>query len=287
MSKTTYSYIPKNHIRHIGPCSLQGLNKELSIINSFCSLAWSDDWKHISSVFSFFPTILLYGPPGTGKTSAIKTIANNFLSTYDVTSFRYYRENIDLIIQKELGETSKSIRDLFSQIKNEAKNGFRVILHLEDIDSLLASRYIQSEATGIRRAVNTFFLQLDELISVEYEMTPLLFATSNMHTILDVAISRRFSLKLSIDPELTNEDIIAILQPMIDIIGLKIQGSAVTNIIRKNRLRPYDIILVMQNLLLRQKSGDFIDESELINSLQTMQSSADTMESQKRMFASS
>ena len=228
--------------------NLYGLDHELKVLNQFCDLVWSDKWSQCSKVLRFMPTLLLYGPPGTGKTSALQNLPLEF----NDREIEYYKENLDLMVHKELGESSKAIESLFNEIKERASCGHNVILHIDDIDSLLSTRYMGNESSGVRRAVNTFITQLDELVLSDLPKMPIIAATTNMIDQLDSAVKRRFSLKLNFTPILNNEVLKTIMEPILEIMNskLNINYLALEKIVIEKKLTPNDLILAMQNAYL-------------------------------------
>lgn len=219
------------------------------------------------------PTILLYGPPGTGKTTLIKNLA---LSLND-DSFEYYRESLDLLANKELGETSKAIQSLFSKIKEKANCDKKVLLQLDDVDSLLSSRHLANESSGIKRAVNTFLIQLDELTLETFNFPPIIATTTNMLSHLDRAIKRRFSLKIEVDPQLNESEIEKLILP---IIQLWTHNSSpdyreIKSIAINRGLTPNDLIRAMQTLYLQSRRGPNPSDDDILNAVRRADSSID------------
>lgn len=263
---------------------LIGLDQEYFLIEKFCDLIWSPQWKEYAEIFRFMPTILLYGPPGTGKTSLL----GNFASKLDTSSFKYYRESLDLLVNKELGDTSKAIKSLFDEIKEQANCGKKVFLQIDDVDSLLSSRYLSNESSGVRRGVNTFLTQLDELLLDTFEYMPIISATTNMLDYLDSAVKRRFSLKVEVNPKLGIEDIEDLIRPMINTINsdININHNNLAKIVLDKELTPSDTILVMQKVLLKHITGSKFSEQLILDELCKIESSKITFEQQRNSFSS-
>lgn len=262
---------------------LIGLDRQSTLLKTFCEFAWSPKWKEQSSILQFMPTILLYGPPGTGKTSLLTSLAGNI----GHECFKYYRENLDLLVNKDLGETSKAIKNLFDEIKEQAKCGNRVILQIDDIDSLLSSRYLANESSGVRRGVNTFLTQVDEFLLDSYQFTPIIAATTNMFDYLDSAVKRRFSLKLEVNPILEEDDVKKLIQPIINIIGLEkdFDYSEIAKISTIKMLTPGDLILAMQDIFLKNLIGDKISADLLRERIQESESSGHSFARQRKLFS--
>jgi len=262
---------------------LIGLDEQKRELKAFCQFVWSENWQEKSKVLHFMSTILLYGPPGTGKTSLLMDVANSFSSN----QVKYYRESLDLLIDKELGETSKLIKNLFETIIEQSKCGQKVFLQLDDIDSVLSSRFISNESSGIRRAVNTFLIQLDELLQSNLVSPPIIAATTNMFSHLDSAIKRRFSLKMEIAPLLSQKELEELLQPIIDVIGgeLEINFEEIETIVKQKDLTPHDIILIAQRIFLSHLVGNKVNSEQFIKELSRSESSKVSFDQQKRAFS--
>lgn len=263
--------------------NLVGLDLEQQMLKEFCSLVWSEQWLDVSKKFNFMPTILLYGPPGTGKTTLLQNIPLDFVE-YNI---EYYRESLDLLANKELGETSKAIKKLFEELKEQASCGKRVLLQIDDVDSLLSSRYLTNESSGIRRAVNTFLTQLDELLLSDLQMMPIIAASTNMFDYLDSAVKRRFSLKLEILPLLSEDNIKDLLDPLIKIINsdVKIDIKKVSDIVSEKKLTPNDLMLIMQKAYLDNLVRGKFSEKKLLDLMSLAESSQNTFDQQRDNFS--
>lgn len=263
---------------------LIGLEQQEKLVSTFCKFVWSDKWSEQSKALHFMPTILLYGPPGTGKT----TLLSNLAAGLEVKSSKYYRESLDLLVNKDLGETSKAIKSLFDELKEQASCGKKVFLQIDDVDSLLSSRYLSNESSGVRRGVNTFLAQLDELLLEPYDFTPVIAATTNMFSHLDSAVKRRFSLKVEVNPVLNAREVEALISPMLDIISpnLTIDFQAAGLLVHEKMLTPNDLILAMQRFFLQGLMGNDICEKNILECLRNTESSSSTFEQQRKSFSS-
>lgn len=263
--------------KKLGPNSyfkkLVGLDSAAVKVKGFCDFAWSEDWLAHSKVLRFVPTILLYGPPGTGKTTLLRNLACDFGDK----TVEYFRENLDLLAHKDLGETSKAIEKLFSTIKERASCGKKVLLQIDDVDSLLSSRSQINESSGVKRAVNTFITQLDDLTLEEFKFPPIVVATTNMLGQLDVAIKRRFSLKVEVNPKLTEVQLKELVSPLVELCGLTVEldYSVLTCIAKKNNLTPNDIIRALQGLYLLSRGGTPPSEGDFLTAFNDADSSID------------
>ncbi len=130
-------------------------------------------------------TILLHGYPGTGKTESVLQMAKKsgrIILKADVSSIR----------NKYVGDTEKSIRELFVDYKKACKHYKKIpILLFNEADSILTTR--RSVERGIDQMENT----MQNIILEELENFEGIFvATTNMELNLDKAFDRRFLYKV-------------------------------------------------------------------------------------------
>lgn len=125
------------------------------------------------------PNLLFYGPPGTGKTHMAKALAGELdypyakLSAGDITS-EY--------INKSTDEVNRLFREA-EQIGNE--HGF-VVLFIDEIDALLASRGMDQQHTENKKVVDEFLNHLEGTT----ERNILFIAATNHLDALDSAAVR-------------------------------------------------------------------------------------------------
>ena len=251
--------------------NLVGLESEVVKVKGFCEFAWSQDWLVHSKLLRFMPTILLYGPPGTGKTTLLRNLACDIGDK----TVEYFRENLDLLAHKDLGETSKAVESLFSTIKERASCGKKVLLQMDDVDSLLSSRHQINESSGVKRAVNTFITQLDDLMLERFTFPPIIVATTNMLDHLDIAIKRRFSLKVEVNPKLTEAQLKELVSPLVELCGAGVEPdySVLTSVAKKNNLTPNDIIRALQGLYLLSRGGTPPSDGDFLSAFNKADSS--------------
>jgi SpoVK/Ycf46/Vps4 family AAA+-type ATPase len=136
---------------------------------------------------------LFYGEPGTGKTEAVKYIAHESKrSLYSVAMAQ--------LVDSLLGETAKNIGKVFSEI-NGVKHPEKIIVLFDEIDALALTRLDSNDVREMGRATTALLRGLDSL-----NENVLLFATTNLHSALDKALTRRFDYSLSFD-QYSNEDL--------------------------------------------------------------------------------
>ncbi|MCQ2077541.1 MAG: ATP-binding protein [Bacteroidaceae bacterium] len=121
--------------------------------------------------------ILLYGPPGTGKTAFVEYIASTLMGRELVV------KRTSDILGRYVGDTEKGIRDAFEEAEKTQS-----ILFLDEADSLLESRQSAEKHWEITQ-VNEFLCQMENFNGLFIAATNNLFA-------LDLAIRRRFQMKI-------------------------------------------------------------------------------------------
>lgn len=123
--------------------------------------------------------VLLAGPPGTGKTMSATALAGELrLPLYSVL--------LHGLISKFMGETASKLNAIFEAVRAQ-----RGVYLFDEIDALAASRGGESDVGEARRILNSFLQFLDQDTGPS-----IIVATTNIPSILDRAILRRFDLVL-------------------------------------------------------------------------------------------
>lgn len=122
---------------------------------------------------------LFEGPPGTGKTESVKQIARILERELFIVDF-------DSVIDSKLGQTSKNISLLFSEISS-VTNPHKVIILFDEIDSIAIDRINSNDLREMGRATSSVLKGLDSL-----NEHIILIATTNLYKAFDKALSRRF-----------------------------------------------------------------------------------------------
>lgn len=122
---------------------------------------------------------LFYGAPGTGKTEAVRLISKKLKKSL-------WRVSIRDLIDSKLGETSKNIHNLFSDISSYPKKNKMIVL-FDEIDSLALNRSDSRDLREMGRATTELFIGLDGL-----DPNVILIATTNLYSDFDSALLRRF-----------------------------------------------------------------------------------------------
>lgn len=122
---------------------------------------------------------LFEGPPGTGKTESVKQIAR-------ILDRELFIVDFDSVIDSKLGQTSKNISLLFSEISS-VTNPHKVIILFDEIDSIAIDRINSNDLREMGRATSSVLKGLDSL-----NEHIILIATTNLYKAFDKALSRRF-----------------------------------------------------------------------------------------------
>jgi len=136
--------------------------------------------------------ILLYGPPGCGKTLIGKATAYNLTQTYakhlgkDVEHY-FMLINGPRLLNMWLGETERMVRELFSQARQRAKEGYLVFIFIDEADSLLRTRSSGRFLNIANTVVPQFAAEMDGLVQMRNVVVML---TSNRPDYIDPAILR-------------------------------------------------------------------------------------------------
>lgn len=155
------------------------------------------------SKLDYLPTILLYGPPNTGKTTtvyrffeALKSINNNL---------NLYYMDFSSVMSSEYGGTSKNLVSAFDELISDCSIENPKILLIDEIDQFCMSRDKASEHDASRRAMSSFMLELDRLHPSNSQGL-IVIAISNVQSLIDAAVIRRFNLKIKVDEQLDFEN---------------------------------------------------------------------------------
>lgn len=123
--------------------------------------------------------ILIHGPPGCGKSMTARALATEL----DLPIFVV---RLDAIVGAYLGQTASRVRELFRFVET-----IDCVLLLDEIDALGRSRGDARDIGELDRVAISLMQELEHA-----EPKGLLVATSNLVTVLDRALLRRFDLLL-------------------------------------------------------------------------------------------
>lgn len=139
---------------------------------------------------------LFEGPPGTGKTESVKQIARILERELFIVDF-------DSVIDSKLGQTSKNISLLFSEISS-VTNPHKVIILFDEIDAIAIDRINSNDLREMGRATSSVLKGLDSL-----NEHIILIATTNLYKAFDKALSRRFDAVIDFS-HYTKQDLIEV-----------------------------------------------------------------------------
>ena len=118
---------------------------------------------------------LFSGPPGTGKTMTAAAIAGEL-------SMPLFTVLLDGVINKYLGESAGKLRLIFDSMLSS-----RGVYFFDEVDALATARGNENDVGEVRRVLTSFLQFLEEDTS-----RSIVIAATNLRTLLDPAIFRRF-----------------------------------------------------------------------------------------------
>jgi len=128
------------------------------------------------------PRMLIYGPPGVGKTQLARHIAAEL-------RLPLLTARCDSLISSYLGSTAKNIRRLFDHAAERP-----CVLFLDEFDALAKARDDAQELGELKRVVVGLLQNMDAL-----PPRNVVIAATNHQQLLDPAVWRRFSFRISMD----------------------------------------------------------------------------------------
>lgn len=145
---------------------------------------------------------LFQGAPGTGKTETAKQLSL-------ILNRELFLVNFDSVIDSKLGQTSKNITALFDAI-NSFSHPEKVIILLDEIDSLALDRVNSNDLREMGRATSSVLRQLDYV-----NEDVVIIATTNLFEKLDKALIRRFDFIIDFN-SYTRQDLISVGIKLLD-----------------------------------------------------------------------
>lgn len=122
---------------------------------------------------------LFEGEPGTGKTETTKQIAR-------ILERDLYSIDFDAVIDSKLGQTSKNMATVFSQLQN-LPHPDKIIILFDEIDAIALDRISSNDVREMGRVTSSMLKGLDGLND-----SIVLIATTNLYKQFDKAMIRRF-----------------------------------------------------------------------------------------------
>lgn len=142
--------------------------------------------------------VFLFGNSGCGKTTTAKAIATALKKPV-------YILNLSNIVSSKIGETGQNLKLIFDKASRD-----KAVLFLDEFDQIGKARGNDDKDVGeMRRLVNTIIQLIDY-----FPKNALLICASNHPQIIDIALMRRFQLKINFElpsDEVLNEYYDAIL----------------------------------------------------------------------------
>lgn len=154
--------------------------------------------KHNVGVNKF----LFEGAPGTGKTETAKYLS-------EILHRELFSVSFTDIIDSKLGETSKNISKLFSQM-NSFDHPDKVVFLFDEFDSIAMDRINSNDLREMGRATSQILKEFDNLSS-----QVLLIATTNLFSNFEKALTRRFDFIIDFN-RYTKEDLLDVADIILD-----------------------------------------------------------------------
>ncbi|MGV9003338.1 AAA family ATPase [Flavobacterium sp.] len=127
--------------------------------------------------------VLLEGNSGCGKTTTAKAIANTLGKSILIL-------NLSNVVCSRIGETSQNIKQVFVKAERD-----KSVLFLDEFDQIGKARGNDDKDVGeMRRLVNTIIQLIDYL-----PQNVLLICATNHPEIIDIALMRRFQLRINFE----------------------------------------------------------------------------------------
>ena len=145
---------------------------------------------------------LFQGAPGTGKTEAVKHLAK--ILKRDV-----FMVDFSTVIDSKLGQTQKNISEMFKEI-NDFRNPDRVLILMDEIDSIALDRTNQNDLREMGRATSAMLKGLDRI-----DNRVVLIATTNLYEYFDKALIRRFDSVVNFN-RYSKEDLLEIAEKILN-----------------------------------------------------------------------
>lgn len=180
-SESRFPLVENTRTKGISEPPIQLLQSQWDIVNEFLSVAKSYSTLDSGDLEGAI-SLLMFGPPGTGKSRLARHIAREL-------GLELYVARLDGLISSYLGSTSKNIRALFDFAARTP-----CVLFLDEFDAIAKLRSDGQELGELKRVVNSFLQNLDTL-----GRQSIVLAATNHEALLDGAVWRRFTYRLSLE----------------------------------------------------------------------------------------
>jgi hypothetical protein len=171
---------------------------------------------------------LFEGDPGTGKTETAKQVAR-------ILERELFMIDFDGVIDSKLGQTSKNIATVFTELKNLAQPD-KIIILFDEIDAIALDRVNSNDLREMGRVTSSVLKGLDGLND-----NIILIATTNLINQFDKALLRRFDSIINFN-RYSKEDLLEVAESILNelLIKFKFAGRNI-RLFRK-------ILLTMDNI---------------------------------------
>lgn len=243
---------------------LFGLDKLQNYLFQFCKTILLADKKEVNTLnlYDLTPSILLYGIPNTGKTTLCYQLFERLKK--DVTNeINFYYLDVGRMLSPELGQSSRNLEEIFSNLQGKCQNGSSSFLVLDELDTFCMSRSRMQEHDAIRRAMTTLMLELDKLCFSE-SRNLIVVGITNVVELIDTAVVRRFSIKEQVKGELSLQEFQVYLNLLSSPLGLLINhedNNKLFEIYKNRKFTPGDIKCLFKLIYIDFRCQNMSEES--------------------------
>jgi hypothetical protein len=195
---------------------------------------------------------LFEGNPGTGKTETVKQLAR-------ILERDLFMVNFESIVDSKLGQTSKNISSLFTEIQNFV-HPEKVIILFDEIDAIALDRVNMNDIREMGRATSAILKGLDNL-----NEKIVLIATTNLFDSCDKALLRRFDSIINFN-RYSQDDLLEVAESIMSDLLRKFNFAGRNMILMKKILKLWDKIPypgelknVLKTAIAFSKQGDEFD----------------------------
>ncbi|MCA9765993.1 MAG: AAA family ATPase [Carnobacterium sp.] len=172
---------------------------------------------------------LFEGLPGSGKTEAAKHIAR-------LLDRNLYYVDFDNLVDSKLGQTTKNITKVFSEI-NTIPHPEKTVVLFDEIDVIALDRVNSNDVREMGRVTSSILRELDRLTDLNKKIV--VIATTNLFKNFDKALSRRFDAIINFN-RYTQADLIEISESFLSSYIKNFKGISKNTRLFKKILRNAD-----------------------------------------------
>jgi SpoVK/Ycf46/Vps4 family AAA+-type ATPase len=145
---------------------------------------------------------LFEGDPGTGKTETVKQVAR-------ILERELYSIDFDTVVDSKLGQTSKNLASVFTELKHLPQPNQAIIL-FDEIDAIALDRVNPNDLREMGRVTSSMLKGLDGLSD-----DIILIATTNLYSQFDKALLRRFDMVVNFN-RYSNDDLVEVAESILN-----------------------------------------------------------------------